>query len=274
MDIQAYIASGVIERYALGICSDAETNELEQLAMLHPEIWKEVHEIRSCLESYAMEHAENPPLALKGKLLKNIQVQKPLQKSADLGAKIISIDRQPAGSPLLKLMAAAAIALLLISTVLNIVFYGNWKASEKNLAVLNEEKKQIAEQFRTQKANYSIALNDLALLRNADLVKMEMKGKEPAPDAKALVYCNFKTNEIFLDVQRLPAPPDSLQYQFWAIVNGKAIDGGMIDLCPPNDTCGIHKMNSVADAHAFAITLEKKGGVPVAKGQIYAAFGI
>ena len=275
MDIQAYLASGILERYALGISSDAETNELEQLAVLHPEIWTEVHEIRSSLESYAVAHAEDLPADFKEKLIGRIQEQNSVKESAPgMGGKIISFNKQAAGSPPAKLLAAAAIALLLISTVLNVVFYGNWKASEKNLAVLTDEKKQIAGQLHIQKANYSMALNDLSVVRNADMVKMEMKGKEPAPDAKALVYCNFKTNEIFLDVQKLPAPPDSLQYQFWAIVNGKAIDGGMIDLCPPNDTCGIHKMNSVADAHAFAITLEKKGGVPVAKGQIYAAFGI
>jgi anti-sigma-K factor RskA len=275
MDIQAYIASGIIERYALGISSAEESRELEKLAVAHPEIWVEVNAIRADLESYAFEHAEIPPAFIKENLLSKIRDQKQGQKMAfDQPNRLISMNSPYGLSPALKLAAAAAIALLFISTLLNVVFYGNWKTSEKNLASLNEERKQVAEQLHSQKANYTIALNDLAVLRNADMVKMEMKGKEPAPDAKALVYCNFKTNEIFLDVQQLPTPPDSMQYQFWAIVKGKPIDGGMIDLCAPSDTCGIHKMNSIPDAHAFAISLEKKGGMTEPKGKIYAVFGI
>ncbi len=273
MDIQAYISSGIIERYALGICTAAETDELEKLALLHPEINREVNEIRSSLESYAMKHVLSPPEALKENLMKRIR-KEPLEEHG----KIVSMNTKQnalnAGSGHIHYAAAAATVLLLISAALNFVFYGNWKSSEKNLAVLTEEKRQIAEQLHIQKASYTEAMNDLAVLKNPDMVKMEMKGKEPAPDAQALVYCNFKTNEIFLDVKKLPTPPDSMQYQFWAIVKGKAIDGGMIDLCPLTDTCGIHKMNPVADAHAFAISLEKKGGMPEPKGQIYLAFGI
>jgi anti-sigma-K factor RskA len=95
-----------------------------------------------------------------------------------------------------------------------------------------------------------------------------------APDAKALVLMDSKTNEIFLDIKKLPTPPDSMQYQFWAIVAGKPIDAGMIELCPATDTCGIHKMNTIPDARAFAISLERKGGNLQPKGQIYASYGI
>jgi len=273
MDIQAYIQSGIIERYALGICSSAETRELEELALIHPEIGKEVNEIRTSLEGYALKHKQAPPEIVKENLMKRIRGEHPEEKG-----KIVSMNRKEkvlsTSSNYFKYAAAAAIALLVVSTALNFVFYGNWKSSEKDLALLSAEKNQVAEQLHIQKTSYTDAMKDLAILKNPNMVKMEMKGKEPAPDAQALVYCNFKTNEIFLDVKKLPAPPDSMQYQFWAIVKGKPIDGGMIELCPPGDTCGIHKMNPVADAHAFAISLEKKGGMPEPKGKIYATFGI
>ena len=38
MDIKEYISSGVIETYVMGLCSSAETKELEQLRIQYPEL--------------------------------------------------------------------------------------------------------------------------------------------------------------------------------------------------------------------------------------------
>jgi anti-sigma-K factor RskA len=57
---------------------------------------------------------------------------------------------------------------------------------------------------------------------------------------------------------KLPVPPADKQYQLWALKNGKPIDAGVFEM----DT-EMHMMPvTIADADAFAITLEKKGGSP------------
>jgi anti-sigma-K factor RskA len=279
MDIGAYISSGIIERYVLGSCSLEETTELESLALKYPEIKMEVEEVRSSLDAYALQQAKTPPPQIKSKVMEAIRQENTATKiTVSDSPKVISL---PGADKIravqigyLKYAAAAALILLLASSTLNYILYGKWKNSEKELAQVSVDKNFVASQFEVQKANYSKAVKDLGILKNTELVRMEMKGAVPAPDAKAMVYCNFKTNEIFLDIKKLPPPADSMQYQFWAIVNGKPIDGGMIELCPSSDTCGIHQMNSIPDAHAFAISLERKGGNPAPKGQIYAVFGI
>lgn len=275
MDIQVYISSGIIERYALGLTSPEETEDLEALALAHPEIRTEVEAVQLSLENYALRHAITPPVQVKDKLMKQIRGE---AIAPHLSGRIVPLNGNPEksrSSPgIIRYAAAACLLLLVGSLALNFIFYGNWKSSEKELASVNAEKVYTAEQLKIQQAGFKQSMQDLALLKNPDIVKMEMKGQSPAPNAKALVYCDTKTNEIYLDVKQLPPAPDSMQYQFWAIVGGKPVDAGMIELCQEPDTCFIHKMNTIPDAHIFAISLEKKGGNPAPKGQIYATFGI
>ncbi len=278
MNIEAYQASGILERYTLGLSTPEENWEVESLAALHPALRSALDSLSDALETYAKAHALAPPARVKDALFKAIHETETNSIHPTERGRIIPLNRKSAteavAMPFMTYAAAAATILLLASAGLNLLLYKSWKAAEQNLALVDTEKSRVAGRMEVQKASYVQALKDLNILKNPELVKMELKGAALAPYAKAMVYCNFKTNEIFLDVRALPAPPDSMQYQFWAIVKGKPIDAGMIDLCKPTDTCGIHPMNPVADAHAFAISLERKGGCVQPEGQIYASFGI
>ena len=58
----------------------------------------------------------------------------------------------------------------------------------------------------------------------------------------------------------LPSVPEGMQYQLWAIIDGKPVDAGMIST--EKGIYHIQKMKSFGRAEAFAITLEKAGGSP------------
>ena len=65
-----------------------------------------------------------------------------------------------------------------------------------------------------------------------------------------------------LNVDNLPMPPSDKQYQLWALKDGKPIDAGVFDMKPGTDG-DMHMMPvTIAEADAFAVTLEKKGGSP------------
>jgi anti-sigma-K factor RskA len=113
----------------------------------------------------------------------------------------------------------------------------------------------------------SITQNELAILKKPQMKAIELKGMEPAPDAKAMVYANTTSGEVYLELVNLPAAPEGMQYQFWGIVDGKPVDAGMIELNA--DTAGMHAMKPVPNAVAYAISLEKKGGSPQPEGKIY-----
>ena len=71
---------------------------------------------------------------------------------------------------------------------------------------------------------------------------------------------NKKSKEVFIELHKLPKPETGKQYQLWAIVDGKPVDAGMITMTE-GDT-SLHRMKDFESAQAFAITLEKEGGVP------------
>lgn len=59
-DLNKYIESGVLELYVLGMASDEEVKLIEELALQHPIIKKEIDEITHSLKSYAKKDNEKP----------------------------------------------------------------------------------------------------------------------------------------------------------------------------------------------------------------------
>jgi anti-sigma-K factor RskA len=84
----------------------------------------------------------------------------------------------------------------------------------------------------------------------------------------AHIYWNADNKAVFVEVNNLPMAPDSMQYQLWAIADGVPQSAGMLTIDSLNTTI-VQKMNDISTAQAFAITLEKKGGVPLPEGQMY-----
>lgn len=76
----------------------------------------------------------------------------------------------------------------------------------------------------------------------------------------ATVYWDSRSKDVYLLVNNLPKPSPDKQYQLWAIVDGKPVDAGMLDMEDTNSGSLVHKMRNIPKAQAFAITLENKGG--------------
>ena len=72
MDSKAYIASGIIEDYCLGILSNEESRKVEQYAQLHSEIEHEINAFMLALEQYAQDNAINPDEQTKTKIFQLI----------------------------------------------------------------------------------------------------------------------------------------------------------------------------------------------------------
>ena len=284
MDSKEFISSGILELYALGACSTEEVREVEYMAAKHAEVKAELDSVLNALGNYALSDETPPPPYLKEKISKAIFSARVREEKP--GAKVIRLSNDTensnaSSSRVFKMLAAAAIALLIMSSIMNYHFHSQVEETQDELTSLRNEKMIMQGEIEVQKNNYALIQKkmntwkaDMELLKKPTLVPMEMKGMPVAPDAKAMVYLDTKTNDVYLEVGQLPKAPDGMQYQLWAIVKGKPVNAGMIEICQEPDTCGIHKMSTI-DAHAFAISLEKSGGSQDApKGSIYAAFGI
>jgi anti-sigma-K factor RskA len=89
------------------------------------------------------------------------------------------------------------------------------------------------------------------------IVKMPAVANSPDPKSATTVYWDTRTKDVYLAINNLPKPEENQQYQLWAMVDGKPVDAGIIEM---KDGSGMIKMKNIPTAEAFAITLEKKGG--------------
>lgn len=83
MDIKEYILSGILEQYVLGALRDEEAIQVEEVASKYPEVQKEIEEIRSALEQYALESAVQPSRKVKPFLMATIDYMERMEKGEE-----------------------------------------------------------------------------------------------------------------------------------------------------------------------------------------------
>ena len=109
---------------------------------------------------------------------------------------------------------------------------------------------------------------DLAQFKIATLASMAGN----SPQALAVAVWNPKTQQGVLRVEKLPALASDKDYQLWLIdpAYPSPVDGGVFTVDPATGSARINfKPNQrVNNAAKFAISLERKGGVPKAEGPI------
>ncbi len=268
MNILAYITSGILEEYVLGTVSPQEKQEVECMSHIYPEIKEELMRTESALEDYALLHQTTPPVSLKDSIFSQINfeetrdseineednatvtsIQKPLsdeESSTSDSSSFGTVVNKPLWP---KLSVAAAILLA--------VFAGY---SSMQLSDLKETNGQLTQRVEAvnKDLEYSSVLANL--YRDPNYKVIRMAGLEKSPESAVAAFWNERTNEVLLDVQKLPDAPSGKQYQLWSIVDGVPVDIGMLDA----DFNGkVLKMKATkAGSVAFAITLEKEGGSP------------
>ncbi|GEO05007.1 hypothetical protein AAE02nite_26710 [Adhaeribacter aerolatus] len=271
MNIEEYISSGVLELYAAGALSAAETADVERLATQYPEIRAELDLILNTMDEYAALHAVNPPATLKNKVLQAVKqhgssqlhtnnLPKDFAEAPDNG-RIIPINRsanQAAASAAFKWLVAASLILLILSNALSFYFYQKWQNSDESLQIALNTQRQYAQNYQRVQQQLSLNQQVLVLLSDANTLRIELKGVEKSPESKVTVYWHRLTKDVYLNVNNLPEPPANKQYQLWALVDGKPLDAGVVN---GSDVANqLHHMKDVQQAQAFAITLEPKGG--------------
>ena len=74
LNLEDYIASGILEQYCLGLTSENESREVERMAARHPEIRHILQDLCEGIEAYAEAHAISPPNRLKQKVMQGVSV--------------------------------------------------------------------------------------------------------------------------------------------------------------------------------------------------------
>ena len=244
MNVQEHISSGIVESYVLGLASDEERREFEQMCSQYPEVLAARNSFELAMEKQAMENAIAPATDLKSKIFEQI------------GGTGKVVTMQPVTSRKInwaKYVAAASVILLAGSLYYNITL------SNKNKSLQNNYNNTVAELSEVKK--------DIQTLTGNPNVKMaSMKGLDVSPQSYATVYWDTTSHDVYLLTNNLPVPASDKQYQLWAIFDGKPVDLGVFDI--KKEKLLIQAKNAQG-AEAFAITLEKKGGSSTPEGTMY-----
>ena len=235
----------------MGITSAAETAEVVQWAHQYPEVTAEIEAIQSGLEHYTQAYAVVPDASVKEKIFasinKEIEIPAVNFKANDkTTTKVYSI------SPAWKYVAAASVILLIGSAILNYIFYNKYNAANTELATTQSELQQ-------QKELANNMSNDMGVMTNKNAIPVSLAPMPDVPDAAARIYWMQNTKEVYIDPSNLPKAPAGKQYQFWAIVDGKAVNGGIITTEINGKVVHVQKMKSFGSAQAFAVSLEDAG---------------
>jgi anti-sigma-K factor RskA len=261
VDIKEYIASGILESVALGLASEQEQQEVRCLSKIYPEIQEEFVRIQQRTEAFFMEQAVAPKPEVKTVIMESIRKEKQLNPGSEAvpTPKIIALN--PKQSNPWRMMAAASIVLALGLGALLIV--NRSKVADMNTQLSSMEK----EQAKNEQLVQALAMEQQHLREVQEVLSDEnthtimMKGTAMEPDATVKIMWSKGMKKAVMHAEKIAPPPSNMQYQLWAIVDGKPMSVGVFtydevdQMTTPFDV----GMSNVA---AFAITLEKMGGSP------------
>jgi anti-sigma-K factor RskA len=246
VDTKAYIESGVIEAYVLGMADAAEIAELEQLAEAYPEIRAAIDAFEASLEKQALAEKLSAPPDIKARLMEELSGEFRREDAT----KVMRMNRGWT-----RYVAAASIILLIGSAALNIYFYNEVRnTSSAYQALLLKNNTLMAENQNIQTKALDL-FNSMQIMSDPTMTKVSMAGIAGHENNLATVFWDSKSKDVYLLANKLPVAAPDKQYQLWAIVDGKPVDAGVI-----GDCTGLCKLKNIPAAAMFAITLEKKGG--------------
>jgi len=248
LNIQAYIESGIIETYVLGLASPSESAEFEQLCAQYPELVAARRRFEEGLEKHASTHAVQPPVGVKVKILEAIALNPP---------KIVTMQNEnKKGSSGFTSLLAAACVLLVVGLVWMVYQSRETKAQNAELQRTNVA---LNERLNSTDSVLKQIIAETSVVKDPNNIVVNMVGTKAAPQSSANVYWDSTSTNVYLVVKNMPVLPNDQQYQLWALIDGKPKDLGVFDATKNKM---ILKMKNTQKAQAFAITIEKQGGSP------------
>ncbi|KYG73103.1 anti-sigma factor [Roseivirga echinicomitans] len=257
MNIQEYIASGILESYWAGELNDEEMQAVDAMAARYPQVADELDELRNVLITLASSQPSSGDNTVIDLVTNTIRDE---EKEAFLRA-IEEPDTQIKKVSIIPRWSAAAAVLLFLSIAFNVYFFLRMTSAKDDVRRIATENSKMAYEIESTQQELDYAELRVAHFLNDDNVHVRLDGSDLSPQSFANVFWNKNTNAVFISVDNLPEPPKGHQYQLWAIKAGQdPIDAGIFDHNQLVQELKVIK----GEVQAFAITLEEEGGTPVA----------
>lgn len=253
MNAEELIKSGKLELYVAGALCGKEARQVADMISADPVLQREVRSIEEAMLASLREGGVAPRAEVKGKVMAALNKKLPVDGDGRAnnftgpvaGARVVPMNA-------INVWLAAASVLLLLA--LSATYY----VLNKKIVLQQSQMAALKTQYNSQLASNAKYSEELALINHHLTKKIVLNGVATTPDARAIVYWNTLNHRVIVSPTGLPAPPEGKQYQLWAMLNGKPVDAGVFDM--NNDTIKLEEVKHIANAQAFAITLEQKGG--------------
>ena len=183
MQKEEIISSGILEMYVMGLTSAQENLQVQQWVALFPEVKNELSRIEEDLEAYAATNKIIPDANVKKRIIHNIfpaagdGKQKPT-------ARVVNM------LPFWKRLAAASVTLLLLSSLINLLFYNKYEkerklASETQQQLLAKESlaSETQQQLLAKETENRTMKEEMSVVHNKYSMPVALQGMPDAPDA-------------------------------------------------------------------------------------------
>lgn len=245
MNIEEYIASGILELYIAGSLSEKENEEVYQAIKDHPELLEEVLKIETSILNLTEATAQSDATPLFTSIKQRI--------SSENDEKVIPIQRPKTNWTAYTGWAASI--LIGSGLVWSIIQNNNLKDQ------LAKDRQELELQIEKASTDLQEAEKLIAVFRDREIISVPLAGQKASPESYAKIYWDQKTNSIYLDAQGLPDPPKGKVYQLWSLKLDPLTPTSLGVIAEfTSDENKIFTIDNPNDSQAFGITLEPEGG--------------
>jgi anti-sigma-K factor RskA len=240
----------MVESYVLGLATEQERAEFEQLCTQYPELVEARTNFELLLEKQVMQNAETTPVDSKNKIWSALQ-----QVPSSNTSKIITMEprttrtRNASG---MTWLAAASVILMLVAAY----FAYDFRKKNDELKSSNE---QMQAKINRIDSMMDAKAEEERIMHDPNVIVVNMKAMTPAAPS-ASVYWDTTSSKVYLVVKNMPKLASDKQYQLWSLIDSAGkMKPSSLGLFDGGDEKLFFKMENAQNADHFAITIENRG---------------
>lgn len=262
MDVQAYISSGKLELFLLGELSEKEREEVLSMAKQYPEVQEELDQLEQTMFEFDLLSGHQPPSnEVKDRIFQTLDEQFFSDQESESGETAVPTETSVRPLNPWKQYAAAASLIAVLAFAVALFYAFRYFDAEQKYDTLVAQQSQLAEDLRSNQVRLESLDQQMDQLLSGNFERIFMRG-EGLPmqeNARVDVFWDKGSQAVFVSVNNLAAIDPDSDYQLWAIGSDGPVGIGLVNA---GEKLSLQQMQATAEAGAFAITIEPKGGSP------------
>ncbi len=201
MDTEAYIKSGIIESYVLGLASAEEITEIEKLRSQYSDIDKAINEFSELLEKKAFENAITPHKDVKDKIMLAIKEE---ESRATVSPKLpltnsdTTISTPVRNLRVWRFAAAASIILFIVSAAFNLFLYNKFNKQRDAYQAMLIERNSLQANNQVYQARLQEWQAALDVMHKPTMAMIKLPGIPGKEKNLATVFWDRKNKEVYV----------------------------------------------------------------------------